>query len=888
MTIRNLDALFQPKSIAVFGPADDDLSAAVTVVQNLRDAGFQGPVMPVATGAPAVLGTIAYGDAAQLPMAPDLALIDQPLPTVPGLIAELGRLGTRAVVILSGNRRTGGIDADLEQAILDAARPTLLRVLGPASVGLLAPHLGLNASIAHANPGAGKIAFVTQSRAMVAAVLEYATAHDIGFSHFVSLGRGIDVDVGDVLDHLSLDPATRAILIHAESIPKARKFMSAARSAARNKPVLVIKAGRLDGGARTAATHTVAMAGADDVIDAAIRRAGMLRVRTVTELFDAVETLARVQRCRGDRLGIVTNGSGPGVMAADALPLVGGRVATLSEKTIQALDAVLPPDWSRGNPVDILGDADAGRYGEALNLVLADGAVDAALFIRAPAAATDSRAIAEAAADAAGRVRKPVLACWLGGGGDEPARDICAEAGIPSYASPEEAVGALAQVVEFWRNQELLMVTPPSVADEFVPDVERAREIVGNALAAGRSWLTTREATQVLDAYAIPASETLIADTPDEAARFAEALGFPVAVKILSPDLAHKSDIDGVILDLATPDEVRKAADTVLQRLGDRRPNARAEGFCVQRMVRASEAIELIVGVTTDPVFGPVVLFGHGGTSAEVIGDHAVALPPLNMALARDLVGRTRVARLLGGYRDRPPVFLTEVHLALVKVAQLVADIPEIQEVDINPLMADRRGVIAVDARIGVAATSVTGQQRLAIKPYPKDLEERITFDGRTVILRPIRPEDEPEHRVLLEQLSPDDVRFRFFTMLKHFAHTDIARFTQIDYDREMAFIASATDERSNRETLGVARAITDPNNDRAEFAILVRTDLKGRGLGAILLDKLIRYCRRRGMRELYGPILTENRGMRRLAERMGFIVKPSDEDGVVDSSLTL
>ena len=884
MSIRNLESLFRPTSIAVFGAATPSDGTAARVVRNLRASGFPGPVIPVSPDAAAMASAIAYPDAEHLPIPADLAVLCTPMEDVPRLVDGLGRRGTRAAIVLSGDRRLpeDAVTQQLKTAMLQAARPHLVRILGPASIGMMAPHHGVNASSTATVPSAGKIAFVTQSRALAAAVLDHANATGIGFSYFLSLGAAVDVDLGDVLDYLASDPATRAVLVHAEAIEHARKFMSSARAAARTKPVLMVKAGRRSNGAPDGSDV------ADLVADAAIRRAGMLRVRTIPELFDAVETLTFVQRVHGDRLAVIANGSGPGLMAADALDGAGGTPAVLADKTRQALTALTGHDRSRRNPIDILGDATPKRYGDALAAVLDDPGVDAAVLIHSPVGEGPGGDVAAATAETMKSRKKPVFACWLGQDHDDAVQRTLGEAGIPNYGSPEDAVRAFNHVADYWKNQETLMQTPGSAADGFVPDVDHAETIIRTALAAGRDRLTIREVTQVFRAYAIPVIDTLTAETPDEAARFGEALGLPVALKLVSPDIVHPTDIGGVAFDLDSPDDVRRSALAMQRRLQTLHPEARVEGFHVQEMVRRPEAIELVAGAFTDPVFGPVVLFGHGGAASGVIADRAVALPPLNMALATELVGRTRVARLLAGYHGRDPAYMADVHLTLVKLAHLMASIPAIRSLEINPLLADSRGVLAVDADMRIGPSDAVGAGHLAIKPYPKELEERATIDGRTVVLRPIRPEDEPEHRALLDQVTPDDMRFRFFTVMRRFEHAALARFTQIDYDREMAFIASGQDRHGSRETLGVVRAIADPGHERAEFAILVRSDMKGKGLGRTLMDKLIRYCRRTGVAELRGQVLIDNHAMRRLAERIGFAVTTSAEADVLDVSLSL
>ena len=847
-------------------------SVGATVMRNVLEGGFDGPVWPVNPRRASVAGQRAFSSVADLPTVPDLAVICTPPPAVPGVVAELGRCGTRAAVVLTGglSRATTEDGRTLTQAMLEAARPYLLRILGPNCVGVLVPGIGLNASFAHVSARAGNVAFVSQSGALTTAMLDWARSNGVGFSHFISLGDSADVDFGDLLDYLGSDPGTRAILLYIEAVTAARKFMSAARAAARNKPVIAVKAGRVPEAAQAATSHTGALAGTDDVYEAALARAGILRVASTLDLFDAAETLSRLKPPRGDRLVILTNGGGPGVMATDALIAEGGHLAPLSEATMAMLDRLLPAAWSRGNPVDIIGDAPAERYVGALRAVLADPASDAVLFIHAPTAIVPAVEIARACVPLLDGSRS-VFACWLGGEGVREADAIFTAAGIPTYATPESAVRGFLTLVKYRRNQERLMQTPPSIAEGFVPDKAAARRVIDAALRQERALLSEYEAKQVLAAYGIPVVETRIAADAEEAARVAAQLGFPVALKILSPDISHKSDVGGVALNLESAQEVRAAAEAMQRRCLERLPQARLAGFTVQQMARRGGAHELILGVATDRVFGPVILFGQGGTAVETIADRAMELPPLNLALARDLVGRTRIARLLAGYRDRSAADLEALYLALVKIAQLVADLPEVVELDINPLLADEKGIVALDARMRVARTAAAGVERFSIRPYPAELEQWIEFGGRRVLLRPIRPEDEPQHRELLSRIRLSDVQFRFFCARREFSHSELARFTQIDYDREMAFIATTGHAAGTPETLGVARAIADPDNASAEFAILVRSDMKGQGLGRALLSAIIRYCRDRGTGMLLGEVLAGNRAMLALVASLGF-----------------
>jgi acetyltransferase len=891
MSIRNLEFLLAPRSVAVIGGSDRPGSVGATVMHNLLTGGFAGPVWPVNPNHVQVAGRPSYADVRKLPQVPDLAVICTPPRVVPGLIAELGALGTRAALVL-----TAGLDAHkdrrgrtLKQQMLEAARPHLLRVLGPNSVGLMVPRIGLNASFAHTAAAAGPLAFVSQSGALVTAVLDWANSRAIGFSHFVSMGDRADVDFGDLLDYLGSDPGTRAILLYIESIKTPRKFLSAARAAARNKPVIVVKSGRAPEGARAAASHTGALAGADDVFDAAIRRAGMLRVENLLDLFVAVETLARAPRVSGDRLLIVTNGGGAGVMAADAAALGGVPLAELGAATLAKLDALLPPNWSHGNPVDIIGDAPVARYVDTLKVLGDCEEADALLFIHAPTAIVDADTIAAACVPVIQAARRPVLSCWLGVAAVEDAWRRFTQAGIASYHTPEEAVRAFVHTVTYRRNQEQLMEAPPSQDGDTPPDRDTARAVIRTALAAGREELSEPESKRLLAAYGIPVVRTAMVSTVDAAIGAAAEIGYPVVVKIVSPQISHKSDVGGVALDLDSADEVRAAATAMLRRARKLHPAVEVDGFSVQSMVRRPHAQELIAGVATDAQFGPVILFGHGGVAVEVIGDRAVALPPLNEPLARALVERTRVARLLAGYRDRPAADLRALYGVLVALSQIVIDLPEVAELDINPLLADDGGVLALDARVRIARSEARrGEARLAIRPYPRELEETHSWQDRELLLRPIRPDDEARHLAFLQGLDPEDIRMRIFSIRREIARSELARLTQIDYEREMAFIALVTRPDGEAETIGAVRALTDPDNAHAEFGIIVRSDLKGRGLGRLLMDKMIRYCRERGTGELVGDVLRENTGMLKLIRSLGFEVLPGEEHDFVRIRLPL
>jgi len=874
MSVRHLESLLEPASVAVIGASDRAGSVGSTVWRNLRAGRFAGPIHAVNPRHTVLDGQRVFARVADLPAAPDLAVLCTPPDSIAGLIGELGSLGTRAAIVM-----TAGLSALQKQAMLDAARPHVLRVLGPNCLGLLTPRLGLNASFAHTDALDGEMAFVSQSGALVTAVLDWAKSRRIGFSHMISLGEHADVDFGDLLDHLASDGRTRSILLYIESIEAPRKFMSAARAAARNKPVIVVKAGRAGNGVQAAASHTGALAGSDVVIDAAIRRAGMLRVDTLQDLLMAAETLARFGRNQDDALTLMTNGGGAGVMAADAAALAGVPLRALSGDLRARLDAVLPPTWSRANPIDIIGDAPVPRYVQTLQALLDAPDSGAVLFLHAPTAIVRSDDIARACAPLVRSAAGRVMACWLGDAAVSEARRIFEEAGAADYETPEEAVRAFAMLATYRRNQALLLETP-SASENGPPDIAAARATIAAALASGREMLDEFEAKGLLKAYGIPTVRTLAVEAaPAALMAAAREIGYPVALKIRSPDISHKSDAGGVSLDLHNDDELERAANAMLARIGAARPQARIDGFTVQAMAHRPFAQELIVGASIDPVFGPVLLFGQGGTAVEVIADRAIALPPLNRVLARELLSRTRVAKLLAGYRDHPPARLEAIADVLIALSQMLADLPELAELDINPLWADHDGVLALDARVRVSRSAPAGAAHFAIAPYPAELARTLTWQGETIVIRPIRPEDEAQHRAFVECLQPNDLRLRFFSVRRELPRTELARLTQIDYSREMAFIATRALADGTQQTLGVARAVIDPDNIDAEFAIIVRSDLKGRGLGHLLMRTLIDCLVQRGTRRLVGLVLRENLPMRQLALSNGFELDEAGSD---------
>ena len=880
MSTHQLKALFKPRSVALAGASARVGSLGWAVLENMRRAGFAGPIQLINPRHAQIEGEPCYASVAALPETPELLVVAAPREAVAQLVEEAAARGVQAAVVITADPAHGA--GSLAAQLREIAARTGIRVVGPNCLGVMSPVGGLDASFSAYPARKGDLAVVSQSGAVAAALTAFAAGRGIGFSGLASIGDMADVDFAALLDWFALDGATRAILLYVESITDAKTFMSAARAAARVKPVIVIKAGRHPRAAKAAATHTGAMAGSDAVYDAAFRRAGLLRVRDINELFEAAEALGRVAPFPGERLAILTNGGGIGVLAVDDLIDLGGKLADLSPATLSALDAVLPATWSRSNPVDIVGDADAERFSAALGPLLADPMNDAVMVMHCPTALSDgvavARAVARTAQEAPALRRKPVFAVWLGG---SPQSDRVFEAArIPHYQTG--AMRGFMHLVAWRQNREALMATPPNLPEGFSPDVAKARAIIAGVLARGDVWLDPLDATALFEAYAIPIAQAILARTPDEAAEVARPLLAAhgrCVVKIQSRDIQHKSDVGGVALDLASPQAVREATLSMLARVAALAPEARITGVTVHPMIQRPQGRELIAGLAEDPTFGPVVLFGRGGKAVEVINDRALALPPLDLGLALDLISRTRVSHLLREYRDVPAADLDEVALTLVKLAQMSADLPEIRELDINPLLADGEGVIAMDARVRVAP--VEGRRgpinpRFAVAPYPKQWERWLTGrDGRRIFVRPVRPEDEGMYRTFFAQVSPEDLRLRFFAPVKDFSHAFIARLTQIDYARALALCATL----ENGEMLGAVRLMLDADRESGEFAILLRSDQKGRGLGWALMKMMIDYGEREGLRHIEGQVLTENTTMLTMCQQLGFQIRDEPYD---------
>lgn len=896
MTIRNIEYLFKPRSIAVIGAGKQAGGPEVTLEFNLIEGGFKGPVMPVNPDHQSIAGVLAYKDIDDLPVTPDLAILTTPLEKAPELIDRLGARGTRAALLLSReilqdhlgirpgllstslqkNYPDGG--ESLKQQVLDAAKPHLLRIIGPDHLGYAVPSNQVNASLNDNRPLPGHIALLCQSAAVMRSVIDWARSRNIGFSHAISVGMSWDVDFGDLIDYLLRDSGTRAILMYLENTRNRRKFVSAARAAARVKPVIVLKPRDFRAGPIE-----------DAVYEAVFQRAGILRVNNIEQLFSAAETLATAKPVYSNRLTILSNSFSMGLMTSDNLVRHNGHLAEISAATREQLARACRPGYPIENPVDLGDSAGPEEYGKALDMLLQEPGTDAVLVVHAPSSISQAVECAKAVVERA-KNRRMIMTCWIGESSVAAARELFKNAHVPTYEALGEAVEAFMRLARHRRNQELLIETPKSIPEEFTPDIETARRIIDIALTAGRSRLNAYETSEVLGAYKIATVPLHFASTPEAATDLALNLGGPVALKILSPDIVKKSDVGGVAFNLKNPLEVLVAATEMLKRVRELAPEAVIDGFAVQPMQPRHGAYELMIGVRTGRRFGPVIFFGLGGTESDVIDDVAYALPPLNMQLARDLMTRTRLYSRISTNRGRP-VDLDAIALTLIKVSQMVVDLAEVVEMDINPIWVDENGMLALDANILIEASTAPAAQRLAISPYPKERERLYTLpDGRSFLLRPILPEDEPELKELVKRMPPEDVRMRFFQPMRELSHEMAARLTQLDYEREMAFVVTEPNTIPGQgEIQGVVRCNADPDMEKAEYSILVDRTMTGLGLGPMLMRYIIEYAKSRGMKELYGEVLRENEAMLRLNRALNFKIHATPDDpGVLHVSLPL
>jgi len=887
-----LNPLFAPRSVAVFGASDRPDSVGQIVFQNMLQCGFKGKLYPINAKNTEIQGQRAYKSIGEISEPVELVVVATPPQTVPGILEECGLQGVKAAIIITaGFGEAGSEGAALEKELVEVARRFNIRLIGPNCLGVMRPSIGLNATFNKGGSNTGSIAFVSQSGALCTAILDWAQSNDVGFSSVVSLGSSTDVDFGEILDYLVSDPLTSSILMYIEGIRNARSFMSALRAAARIKPVILVKVGRHAAGSKAAMSHTASLVGADDVFDAAVSRAGVVRVKTVTQLFTAAKALSCGFRPVGNRLAIVTNGGGPGVMATDRAADLGLSMAVLSEATIENLNQHLPPNWPHSNPVDIIGDAQADRYHHAVKACLDDENVDGVLAILTPQAMTKPLESAQAMIELANSHSKPLLTCWMGETQVAEARTAFAKAHRPHFRTPEPAVEVFSHLSAYYRNQKLLMQMPGPSAHHDEPDVESARLIIESAMQEHRKVLSEMESKALLAAFNIPVARTMVAHSPNEALLIAQQLGFPVAMKINSPDITHKSDAGGVMLNLRNAHEVRAAYQHIIDSVQLNRPNARVEGISIEPMIVKANGRELMIGVTTDPVFGPVITFGAGGTSVEIMGDRAIALPPLNSFLARELIQGTRIAKMLGPFRNMLPANMAALEDVLLRVSEMVCELPLLKEMDINPLILDEQGVLAADARV-VVEYRQPGTDRyahMAIYPYPTHLVSQWQLvDGTDIVIRPIRPEDADLVKRFVHDLSDESKYFRFMNSVQELTEEMLARLTQIDYSREMALVA-VTQDQSPETELGVARYAINPDGLSCEFALVVANNIAGKGLGQRLMIALMEAARSKGLEVIEGEVLSHNHNMLKLMNRIGFSIKPHAEDtGIMQVSKRL
>ncbi len=894
MVTLNLDKIFNPKSIAIIGASDEEGTVGCALMKNFRELGFEGRLYPVNIRKSEVFGLQAYPSVEHLPEVVDLAIIATPARTVPDVVEQCGKAGIKGLIIISaGFKEIGAEGKALEERITQLKKEYALRIIGPNCLGVIRPSSRLNATFISKMPKPGNIAFISQSGALGSAILDWALHENIGFSNFVSIGSMIDVDFGDLIDYFGTDPKTKSILMYIEGLSDARKFMSAARHFARTKPIIVVKAGKFSESAKAAASHTGSLTGEDNIYDAAFKRAGVVRVDEIADLFNCAGVLGTQPLPKGPNLAIITNAGGPGVMATDALIARGGKVAKLSPKTMETLNSVLPPFWSRGNPIDILGDAHADRYKAVLEVCLDDENVDGLLVIYTPQAVSEPVEIAKSITELVKNRtyhNKTILTSFMGYGAVEEANRILSANSIPTYSTPEQAVKTYLYMYQYKRNLELLYETPEEMPVDVMAPKRPLMVILRNVAAANRENLTEAEAKKFLECYNFPVVKTAVAQTADEAIRLAAQIGYPVVLKILSPQIIHKTEAGGVVLDLNNEAEVREAFDRIVQRAKQYNPNAEIQGVIVQKMIKRT-GYEVIIGAKRDPLFGPVILFGMGGVGVELFKDFALGLPPLNQTLVRRMMEETKVYQLLKGYRNVPPANIKILEEVMVLFSQLLVDFPQLREVDINPLFINEQDALAIDARIVLDREQVFQKpephEHLVITPYPKKYETIWTLrDGRTVVLRPIKPEDEPLWLEMFQNFSEESVRFRFFQILKDTPHETRVRYCNIDYDREIAIVAELT-ENGRKRILGVARVGFEPDSKTGEIAFIVADPWQGLGLGTKMVDYVLEICKDMKIETVYAIMLSENFRAVNLMRKMGFAITFMD-DGNVKGTLDL
>jgi acetyltransferase len=877
MTASKLDKIFKPKSIAVIGASETIGSAGYRIFRNLIGSGYDGVVFPVNNKRESIQGVQAYPTINDVPKVVDLAIIATPASVVCDIVEQCGIRGIKGILIISaGFKEIGSEGIAREQRLLELKKKYNLTILGPNCVGFIMPFLNLNATFAGAMPEKGSIALLSQSGAVCGAILDWAAAANVGFSSFVSVGSMLDVNFGDLIDYFGMDVHTKSIVLYIESIIDARKFMSATKAFARAKPIIVIKSGRFTEGAKAAASHTGALAGEDAIYEAAFRRSGVVRVMNIMDLFNCSSILAKQPRPTGPNIAIVTNAGGPGVLATDSIIEKGGKLAVLSPVTIEKLNKVLPTHWSHANPVDIIGDGDEDRYQKAIEICLEDKNIDGLLILCVPQVMADPKKLADRLVDIARKSTKPILTSLIGEASVYHARELLNQNNIPTYVSPDEAVESYMYLYHYERHLSQLYETPEELDIKTSAHTEIIKKILNLAATEKRTLLNESEAKTFLELYGIETTKPIIADNEDKAVKAAEKIGYPVVMKILSPQISHKSDVGGVVLDLRCADDVKHTFHTMVKRAKEKIPDATIQGVTIQKQVK-NHGYELILGSKKDPVFGSVVLFGLGGIYTELFKDRAIGFPPLNQTLAQRIIEKTKAYELLKGFRNIPPVDMKKVEETMVKFSQMLIDHPEIKEVDINPLIPQGNKLIAVDARI-ILDPEPEKHTHLIITPYPTKYMRPITLkDGQKVLLRPIKPEDENMWLDMFKSFSEETVRFRFFRIIKDTPHEVRTRYCNIDYDREIGIVAEV-EKDGRKQILGVVRIIQDPaQQDEAEFAVVVTDEYQRLGLGSEFLDFIIEIAKDKNLSKINGVVLKDNFPMITLCREKGFRFSDGD-----------
>ncbi|MCP9758124.1 GNAT family N-acetyltransferase [Aquitalea sp. S1-19] len=876
-----LTSLFSPRSVAVIGASDTPGSVGQAVFANLLAGNFQGKLYPVNLNHKTVGGIAAVASVRQIEPDVELAVVTTPLRSLPAIMKDCGKKGVKAMLLAKEFSDSEQIEREIMAEAMSIASHYGIRVLGPNVLGLMRPVAGFNATNYTSKVKTGNLALVSQSSALCTAMLDWADSKGIGFSSVISVGTALDVEFGEILDYLVADTFTQGILLHVHHIHDARRFMSALRAAARTKPVVVIKSGRYESqeAGVLASSHLI---DGNDVFDVALSRAGVLQVQTIAQLFTAAKMLAAKYRIAGRRLAIVTNGIGPGILAADSAWTYGVELAQLSAQTLSQLDDVLPRNWSRANPVDIIGDASPMRFRSGVKACLDDPGVDGVLVIFTPQAGTDHLTTAQLMVGLQRESSKPIFLSWLGDAKVSESRELFSKAKCAHFRAPEFAVEVFRNLAAYHDNQQLLLQTPgPLEGALHEPDVAAARAVIADVLAQGRAVLSERESKAVLASFGIPVNPTLLATTEDEAVALAAAIGYPVVLKIDSPDIMYKSDVSGVELNISNEATLRQAFVSIWQRAQVVKPDARISGVSVQAMKKYRYAREVMVGVAHDSVFGPVIAFGAGGIAVEVLQDRALALPPLNAYLVRRMIARTRISKVLGPFRNLPEVDHDALHTVLLRVSEMVCELPEVRELEINPLLVDEHGVMVLDASI-ILHTVPAGRKRyqhMAIMPYPAHMVKQVCLKDETeVLIRPVRPEDADMQQAFVRNLSEESRYNRYLSSIKQLSQQVLVRFTQLDYDREMA-LAMVRELDGTEEMLAVARFITDPDMESCEFALEVGDSWQGRGIGYVLMDALFDAARMQGLKIMHGEVLAANKGMLKLMQKLGFEVTVHPED---------